>query len=107
MALVDLGLPAGDTSGLPAGDPARRRGRPGDGVTSLLLDRDPHLAVVGVCRAGNDARIALAMRAGARGCVDGDIDGPELARAVIAAGRGQAILSGPVLRELHRGPARR
>ena len=67
-------------------------------MTSLLLDRDPHLAVVGVCRAGNDARIALAMRAGARGCVDGDIDGPELARAVIAAGRGQAILSGPVLR---------
>jgi DNA-binding NarL/FixJ family response regulator len=72
-------------------------------VTSLLLDRDAHLAVVGVCRAGNDARIALAMRAGARGCVDGDIDGPELARAVIAAGRGQAILSGPVLRGLHRG----
>jgi DNA-binding NarL/FixJ family response regulator len=35
--------------------------------------------------------------------VDGDIDGPELARAVIAAGRGQAILSGPVLRGLHRG----
>ncbi len=105
VALVDLGLPAGDTSGLPARDtpgPAAGAG-PGDGVTSLLLDRDPHLAVVGVCRAGNDARIALAMRAGARGCVDGDIDGPELARAVIAAGRGQAILSGPVLRGLHRG----
>jgi DNA-binding NarL/FixJ family response regulator len=30
-------------------------------------------------------------------------DGPELARALVAAGRGQAILSGPVLRQLHRG----
>ena len=30
-------------------------------------------------------------------------DGPELARAIIAAGRGQAILSGAVLRQLHRG----
>jgi DNA-binding NarL/FixJ family response regulator len=43
------------------------------------------------------------MRAGARGCVDTAVDGPELARAVVAAGRGQAILSGPVLRQLHRG----
>ena len=34
---------------------------------------------------------AAARRAGA--------DGPELARAVVAAGRGQAILSGPVLRK--------
>ena len=30
-------------------------------------------------------------------------DGPELLRAVAAAGRGQAILSGPVLQQLHRG----
>ena len=43
------------------------------------------------------------MRAGARGCVDAGVDGPELARAVVAAGRGQAVLSGPALRQLHRG----
>ncbi len=43
------------------------------------------------------------MRAGARGCVDIRADGPELAAAVVAAGRGQAILSGPVLAQLHRG----
>jgi len=43
------------------------------------------------------------MRAGARGCVDTGADGPELARAVTAAGRGQAILSGPALQRLHRG----
>jgi DNA-binding NarL/FixJ family response regulator len=35
--------------------------------------------------------------------VDIGADGPELARAVVAAGRGQAILSEPVLRQLHRG----
>jgi DNA-binding NarL/FixJ family response regulator len=57
---------------------------------------------VGVCGPA-DERVAVAMRAGARGCVDAGADGPELARAVIAAGRGQAILSGPMLRQLHRG----
>jgi DNA-binding NarL/FixJ family response regulator len=61
------------------------------------------MAVVGLCEPGDDERVAAAMRAGARGCVNADIDGPELARAVVAAGRGQAILSGPVLRQLHRG----
>ena len=88
VALVDLGLTAGGR-------------RPG--VTGLLLGRYPHLAVVGLCEAGDDELVAEAMRAGARGCVDTGADGPELARAVVAAGRGQAILSGPVLRQLHRG----
>jgi DNA-binding NarL/FixJ family response regulator/two-component sensor histidine kinase len=72
-------------------------------ITSLLLSRDPGLAVVGLCEAGEEKLVAGAMRAGARGCVDMDADGPELLRAVAAAGRGQAILSGPVLRQLHRG----
>jgi signal transduction histidine kinase/DNA-binding NarL/FixJ family response regulator len=95
VALVDLGLSA------PAGSP----GWPSDGqgVTSVLLSQEPRLAVVGLCEAGDDDRVADAMRAGARGCVDIGADGPELARAVVAAGRGQAILSGPVLRQLHRG----
>jgi signal transduction histidine kinase/DNA-binding NarL/FixJ family response regulator len=85
VALVDLSLAAGQ------------------GVTGRLLSQDPHLAVVGICEAGDDERVADAMRAGARGCVDADVAGPELARAVVAAGRGQAFLSGPVLRQLHRG----
>jgi signal transduction histidine kinase/DNA-binding NarL/FixJ family response regulator len=72
-------------------------------VTGLLLGDDPRLAVVGLCEAGDEKLLASAMRAGARGCVDMGADGPELARAVVAAGRGQAILSGPVLRQLHRG----
>ncbi len=81
VVLADLGLP----------------------VTGLLLGRDPGLAVVGLCEVGDEKLVAGAMRAGARGCVDTGADGPELARAVVAAGRGQAILSGPALQRLHRG----
>jgi signal transduction histidine kinase/DNA-binding NarL/FixJ family response regulator len=73
------------------------------GLTGLLLARHPGLAVVGLCEVGDEKLVASAMRAGARGCVDTGADGPELARAVIAAGRGQAILSGPALQRLHRG----
>jgi signal transduction histidine kinase/DNA-binding NarL/FixJ family response regulator len=87
VVVADLGLPPGD-------DP--------DVVTALLRG-DPRRAVVGICEAGSDQEVAAAMRAGARGCVDAGADGPELARAVVAAGRGQAILSGAVLRQLHRG----
>ena len=73
------------------------------GVTGLLLGHDPGLAVVGLCEVGDEKLVASAMRAGALGCVDMGADGPELARALVAAGRGQAILSGPVLQRLHRG----
>jgi signal transduction histidine kinase/DNA-binding NarL/FixJ family response regulator len=73
------------------------------GLAGLLLGRHPELAVVGLCDAGDEKLVATAIRAGARGCVDTGADGPELARAVIAAGRGQAILSGPALQRLHRG----
>ena len=92
MALVDLGLPA---------DPGGQR--PRDGVTGLLLAAAPRLAVVGLCEAGDDDLVAEAMRAGARGCVDLGATGPQLAQAVVAAGRGQAILSDVVLGQLHRG----
>jgi DNA-binding NarL/FixJ family response regulator/signal transduction histidine kinase len=91
IVLADLGLIA-DVPGRPVRD-----------VTSLLLSRHPDLAVVGLCEVGDEKLVATAMRAGARGCVDTGTDGPELARAVIAAGRGQAILSGPALQRLHRG----
>ena len=96
VVLADLGLSAGDTS-------ARRDSPTGGGVTGLLLSRDPGMAVVGLCEIGDEKLVASAMRAGARGCVDMGADGPELLRAVAAAGRGQAILSGPVLQQLHRG----
>jgi signal transduction histidine kinase/DNA-binding NarL/FixJ family response regulator len=95
VALVDLALPRGDGGTGQAADD--------HGVAGLLLADRPRLVVVGLCEAGDDDRVAEAMRAGARGFVDAAADGPELARAVVAAGRGQAILSGPVLRQLHRG----
>ena len=94
VVLADLGLSIGATgAGIPGAE----------GVTDVLLDLLPGLAVVGLCEVGDEKLVASAMRAGARGCVDMGADGPELARAVIAAGRGQAILSGPVLDRLHRG----
>jgi signal transduction histidine kinase/DNA-binding NarL/FixJ family response regulator len=89
VVLADLGLPTGEV--------------PDGGVAGLLLGQDPGLAVVGLCEVGDEKLVASAVRAGARGCVDMGADGPELARAVVAAGRGQAILSGPVLQRLHRG----
>jgi DNA-binding NarL/FixJ family response regulator len=88
VVLADLGLPVGPVA---------------PDVTGLLLSRHPHLAVVGLCEVGDEKLVASAIRAGARGCVDTGADGPELARAVIAAGRGQAMLSGPALQRLHRG----
>ena len=87
VVLADLGLTAGD----------------GTGGVRMLLGHEPRLAIVALCETDDDERVADALRAGARGCVDTSVDGPELARAVVAAGRGQAILSGPVLRQLHRG----
>jgi signal transduction histidine kinase/DNA-binding NarL/FixJ family response regulator len=87
VVLADLGLTAGG----------------GFGLVGQMLASDPQLAVVALCESGDDERVADAMRAGARGCVDTGADGPELSRAVLAAGRGQAILSGQVLRQLHRG----
>jgi signal transduction histidine kinase/DNA-binding NarL/FixJ family response regulator len=108
VVLVDLGLPAEggpDGGGGPGGQDGAGHGMPpaGHGVAGILLGQDPGLAVVGLCEAGDERRVSDAMRAGARGCVDIRADGPELARSVVAAGRGQAILSGPVLTQLHRG----
>jgi DNA-binding NarL/FixJ family response regulator len=90
VVLADLGLTGGA-----ADDPA--------GVTELLLDQLPGLAVVGLCEVGDERLVAAAMRVGACGCVDTWADGPELIRAIIAAGRGQAILSAPALVQLQRG----
>jgi DNA-binding NarL/FixJ family response regulator len=101
VVLADLGLTAaGDAA--QAGGAAGAPGRPA-GVTELLLGQRPDLAVVGLCEAGDERLVAEAMRVGARGCVDTWADGPELARAIIAAGRGQAILSAPALAQLQRG----
>jgi DNA-binding NarL/FixJ family response regulator len=101
VVLADLGLPVGDAQAAPP-DAAWAPDDPA-GVTELLLGQLPDLAVVGLCEAGDERLVADAMRVGARGCVDTWADGPELARAIIAAGRGQAILSAPALAQLQRG----
>ena len=98
VALVDLGLPV--AGGERDGSPGTRAG---SGIAGYLLAAVPGLAVVGLCEAGDDELVADAVRAGARGCVDVGASGPELAQAVVAAGRGQAILSDVVLDLLHRG----
>ena len=94
VALVDLGLSADEDE--------YGESRAAAGVTGLLLSHQPGLSVVGVCDE-DDERVAASIKAGARGCVDSSADGSELARAVIAASRGQAVLSGPMLTQLHRG----
>jgi DNA-binding NarL/FixJ family response regulator len=110
VVLADLGLPVADRGATAPADshPEAADGRAGAadgpaGVTELLLRQLPDLAVVGLCEAGDERLVAEAMRVGARGCVDTWADGPELARAIIAAGRGQAILSAPALAQLQRG----
>ena len=108
VVLADLGLTTAAstaTSATTVASAGRTVGAPDDtaGVTELLLGELPGLAVVGLCEAGDERLVAEAMRGGARGCVDTWADGPELARAIIAAGRGQAILSAPALAQLQRG----
>lgn len=109
VVLAELRLPAvpgpAAAPGPPAPGPAGR-GSPAaadGGVVGVLLDRWPALPVVGLCEAGDEKLVAAAVKAGALGCVDLAADGPELARAVVAAARGQAFLSGPVLARLQRG----
>jgi signal transduction histidine kinase/DNA-binding NarL/FixJ family response regulator len=100
VALADLGLGVAPIPDEPGERPD------GDGITGQLIAAHQGLAVVGICDSASeqaDDQVARAMRAGARGCVDTEADGPELARAVVAAARGQAILSGPMLRQLRRG----
>jgi DNA-binding NarL/FixJ family response regulator len=52
---------------------------------------------------GDDDLIVAALRAGAHGCLDQGVDGPALAQAVAAAGRGQAVVSALTLQRLHQG----
>jgi signal transduction histidine kinase/DNA-binding NarL/FixJ family response regulator len=79
---------------------------PANGVQlcHALLEERPDLAVVAVY-AGDQPLVTAALRAGVRGCLGEDVDGPALAQAVLAASRGQAVLSGAALSYLHPGSA--
>jgi DNA-binding NarL/FixJ family response regulator len=74
----------------------------GVGLTERLVAAG-HGAVLCLSEPGDDHLVAAALRAGAHGCLDKGVDGPALAQAVVATGRGQAFLSGNALRSLHRG----
>lgn len=72
-------------------------------VLAELLARRGRAAVLFLSGPGDDDLVAAALREGAHGCLDQSVDGPALAQAVAAAGRGQAVLSGTALQRLHRG----
>jgi signal transduction histidine kinase/DNA-binding NarL/FixJ family response regulator len=71
-------------------------------VTDLLAGRG-RTAVLFLAGPGDDDLIVAALRAGAHGCLDQGVDGPALAQAVAAAGRGQAVVSAITLQRLHQG----
>jgi len=67
----------------------------GDGVETIAAIRAqaPDAAIVALTAFDHDEMAAGALRAGARGCLGKDASGPDLARAVLAAARGGAVLS--------------
>ncbi|MEU0495380.1 GAF domain-containing protein [Mycobacterium sp. NPDC006124] len=60
-------------------------------------------AVLCLSEPGDDHRLAAALRAGARGCLDTSAGGAALVQAVLATARGEAFYSGTSARSLHRG----
>jgi DNA-binding NarL/FixJ family response regulator/signal transduction histidine kinase len=86
----------------PAGGGWADSGAGGVALSRRLMERG-RAAVVCLSELGDDDLVVEALRAGAHGCVDRGVDGPALAQAVVAAGRGQAVLSGIALQRLHRG----
>lgn len=78
-----------------------------DGVecTRQLVAEDPGAAVILLNAEPGDALIDQALRAGARGCVGTGVDGPELARVVLAAVDGSITLSASVRNARHQPSA--
>ena len=75
----------------------------GDGVEAILGIRaeDPDAAIVALTAFDHDELVDGALRAGARGFLGKDASGDELARAVLAAAHGGAVLSGDAIDRLH------
>ncbi|WUH89259.1 response regulator [Streptomyces sp. NBC_00433] len=78
----------------------RMAGLDGVRLTSYVRSASPGTAVLMLTDDLGDERLEEAVRAGARGCVGTDLDGPGLARAVLAATRGDALLTERFLRGL-------
>ncbi len=75
----------------------------GDGVEAIaaIRDEDPAAAIVALTAFDHDELVAAALRAGARGYLGKDASGAELARAVLAAAHGGALLSEGAVDRLH------
>ena len=75
----------------------------GDGVEAITRIRaeDDAAAIVALTAFDHDDLVAGALRAGARGYLGKDASGEELARAVLAAAHGDAVLSGDAVDRLH------
>jgi DNA-binding NarL/FixJ family response regulator/signal transduction histidine kinase len=82
VALLDLHMPGLD----------------GARLTSYIRSASPGVSVLVMTDDLSDELLQEAVRAGARGCVGSDLDGPALVRAVLAAARGDVLLTGSVLR---------
>ena len=79
-------------------------GLDGAECTRRLVAEDPGVAVILLHANARDALIDQALRAGARGCVGTEVDGPELARVVLAAVDGSITLSASVRDGRHPPP---
>jgi DNA-binding NarL/FixJ family response regulator len=84
VVLMDLNMPGLD----------------GIAATRRLVDTSPHIAVLVLTMADNDAAVFDALRAGARGYLLKGADRAELTRAVRAVAAGEAIFGPDVARRL-------
>jgi DNA-binding NarL/FixJ family response regulator len=75
----------------------------GDGVEAIVRIRaeDPEAAIVALTAFDHDGLVTSALRAGARGYLGKDASGADLARAVLAAAHGGALLSGDAVERLY------
>ena len=75
----------------------------GDGVEAISWIRaeDSNASIVALTAFDHDERVSGALRAGARGFLGKDASGSELARAVLAAARGDAVPGGGAVAQLH------
>ncbi|MCC6188220.1 MAG: response regulator transcription factor [Anaerolineales bacterium] len=75
-------------------------GGTGISATRQILDASPHIRILMVTLFDDSESVFTALRAGARGYVVKDTDAGEMARAVIAVGRGEAIFSPAIANRL-------
>lgn len=70
--------------------------RAGDQVDLVrrIVAAAPDVAVVAMCAAGDHQAVAEVLLAGAYGCVEATAEGTALARAVVAAARGETVVPG-------------